>query len=478
MKTKNIRYLKNGIVVLFIGLLIGVLSGCMTGQKQASSNAFGGGGLTLPPFTEKQLGNGLKVIYIKDSSLPKVSITSLIRVGSVNDSSLQRGLNYLTASLLDEGSAKHSSSEIAERMEFLGGKLAINAGADFTTVNVSGLSFTKVELTDAFLEILLTPKFSEIEMIRIRKQVQNQIKKQSDDPDGYADLMFDKMVFAQHPYAYPNYGTAKTLDRVTRKDILNHYQKYYLPNNTQIAVVGDFDEAFERQFEAKIMTWNQGNTPETVVAKSVSAPPTQIFFQGKKSLVQSQIRLGHVFIERMNPDFLKLRLANMALGGAFASRLNQVVRDDLGLTYGVHSYFDAKKQSGVFEINTFTRNDKVYETIEACKKVFKEFHSGGLKPEELQAAKSVMAGQFPRSVETMDALAYNMLVLRFYGIEDSYLTQFISTINGYTLDQVNTVLRQHFQPEGLQIVVFGEDKVAEQLKKIAKVQIVPANWQE
>jgi zinc protease len=478
MKTLFQKSLKLLGQSLTIGSITSMVLACSTAQKSNNTSAFGSEGLTLPPFQERQLSNGLKVLYIKDTTLPKISITSLIKAGSVDDAANMRGLNYMTASLLDEGSEKHNSSELAERMEYLGGSLAINPGADFTTIVVGGLSFTKVELMDAFLEVLLTPKFPDSELTRIRKQLQNQIKKQQDDPDSYTDLMFTKMLFGQHPYGYPSYGTTKTLEKITRKDIINHYKQYYMPNNTQIAVVGDFDEAFERQFEAKLLTWLPGTAPKTTASTATKTLPAQIFFQGKKSLVQTQIRLGHLFVERNHPDFLKLRLANMALGGAFASRLNQVVRDDLGLTYGVHSFFDAKKQTGLFEINTFTRNDKVSETVQACQKVFKEFHEGGLKPEELKAAQSVVVGQFPHAVETMDALAFNMLVLRYYGIEDSYLTKFVSTINSYTLDQVNAVIKQHFSPENLQIVVFGEEKVADQLKKISKVQPVPANWQD
>jgi zinc protease len=466
------------IKFMILTVVASLFLACSTVQKSNNKSAFNSDGLTLPPFTERQLSNGLKILYIKDATLPKISITSLIKVGSVQDVANMRGLNYLTASLLDEGSEKHNSSEIAERMEYLGGNLAIAPGVDFTTLVVSGLSFTKVELMDAFLEVILTPKFPDNEIARLRRQLQNQIKKQQDDPDNYTDLMFTKMLFGQHPYAYPTYGTIKTLDKITRADIVNHYKQFYMPNNMQIAVVGDFDEAFERQFEAKLLTWMQGTLPSPVVATPTKTAPAQIYFQAKKSLVQTQIRLGHLFVERNHPDFLKLRLANMALGGAFASRLNQVVRDDLGLTYGVHSFFDAKKQSGYFEINTFTRNDKVLETIQATQKVFKEFQATGLRPEEMKAAQSVVVGQFPHAVETMDALAYNMLVLRFFGIEDSYLTKFVSTINSYTLDQVNTVLKQHFLPDALQIVVFGEDKVAEQLKQISKVQPIPANWQD
>lgn len=472
---KSLKFLGQSLT---IGAITGMVLACSTAQKSNNISSFGSEGLSLPPFQERQLSNGLKVLYIKDATLPKISITSLIKAGSADDTANMRGLNYMTASLLDEGSEKHNSSELAERMEYLGGSLAINPGADFTTVVVSGLSFTKVELMDAFLEVLLTPKFPDSELTRIRKQLQNQIKKQQDDPESYTDLMFTKMLLGQHPYAYPSYGTTKTLEKITRKDIINHYKQYYMPNNTQIAVVGDFDEAFERQFEAKLLTWLPGTAPKATVPTATKTLPAQIFFQGKKSLVQTQIRLGHLFVERNHPDFLKLRLANMALGGAFASRLNQVVRDDLGLTYGVHSFFDAKKQTGLFEINTFTRNDKVSETVQACQKVFKEFHDGGLKPEELKAAQSVVVGQFPHAVETMDALAFNMLVLRYYGIEDTYLTKFVSTINSYTLDQVNTVIKQHFSPENLQIVVFGEEKVVDQLQKVSKVLPIPNNWQD
>jgi zinc protease len=459
-------------------LIASFLLSCSSAQKENTPSGFGNEGLRLPPFQEKQLSNGLKILYIKDATLPRISITSLIKVGSVQDPSQLRGLNHITASLLDEGSEKHNSSEIAERMEYLGGNLSISPGTDFTTVEVSGLSFTKIELMDAFLEVLLTPKFPDTELSRVRKHLQNQIRKQQDDPESYTDSMFVKMLFGSHPYAYPSYGTVKTLEKITRKDISNHYKAFYIPNNAQIAVVGDFDEAFERQFEAKLLTWLQSNKPTSVIPTEAKTVSSQIFFQAKKSLVQTQIRLGHIFVERNHPDFLKLRLANMALGGAFASRLNQVVRDDLGLTYGVHSLFDARKQTGFFEIDTFTRNEKVLETIQATQKVFKEFHDGGLKPEELKAAQSVVVGQFPHAVETMDALARNMLILRFYEINDSYLTQFNSTVNSYTLDQVNAVIKQHFSPDNLQIVVFGEDKVIDQLKKISKVQAVPVNWQD
>jgi zinc protease len=161
----------------------------------------------------------------------------------------------------------------------------------------------------------------------------------------------------------------------------------------------------------------------------------------------------------------------MALGGAFASRLNQRVRDDLGLTYGISSGFEARKFQGPFLMDTFTRNDKVGETIGASLEVYRTFVEKGLSEEELQASKSVIVGQFPRAVETMDALAYQMLLLRYYGIPDSYLTQFVKNVNALSLVEVNAAIKKYFRPDQLDIVVYGDStSVEKQLKKFGAVQ--------
>ncbi len=473
--------------ILNLGL-IASLTFCATGSNVNISKV-GSDGLKLPPLIEREYANGLKVIFIKDSTLPKMSITALVKAGSVQDPQSQRGLNYLTASLLDEGSAKHNSSEIAERMEYLGGDIDINADDDFTTIKIKGLSYTRNDLADAFFEILLTPQFPEKELQRIQKYTVNQIQKEEDEPSEFVNLLFNKTVFGHHPYAYPVYGTSETVSSIKRKDVLAHYLKFYNPQNISIAIVGDIDDEFIKNFESKATTWSSGDTKEKIIAtnkevesalKNIVSQKSQISFLSKKSLVQTQIRFGQVFIERNHPDFLKLRLANMAFGGAFASRLNQKIRDDLALTYGISSYIDAKKQSGMFAMTTFSRNEKVGEIIQASFKEFKEFQKNGITENELLAAKSVVIGQFPRAVETLDALAFNLLALRYYGISDTYLTNFNKTVQSYSLLEVNDVIKRYFEPEKLQIVVFGQDKVIDQLKtispEVAQVKMVSKNW--
>lgn len=462
------RILGLGII---LGTVLGLVLGCGSMLKKSSSSSAFSEGVRIPPHQEMELSNGLKLLFIRDTTLPRINIMALINSGAINDTSVTSGVSYLTASLLDEGSKKHTSSEMAEQLESLGASLSIQPGYDFTYMSIKGLSYTKLQLLDSFLEVLLSPKFEQKEFDRVKRQIIGSLHKMEDDPSQFADRLMDKVLFQNHPYAQPTMGDQTSVAKIQRKDVLEYYQRYYLPKNTKLAIVGDFDDQFIQQVKTKFSTWISDRTPQAVTVKDAAMNTAGIYLKNKKGLVQTQIRMGHLFVKRSHAEFMSLRAANMVLGGAFASRLNQKVRDDLGLTYGVSSAFDARLFSGPFVIETFTRNDKVGEAVSASLGVYREFSQKGITQAELDAAKSTLIGQFPRAVETTEALAYQILALRFYGINDNYLTQFVTNVKSLSLEHVNSLLKTYFQPEKLGIVVYGDGEViGPQLKSLGTVQ--------
>lgn len=454
---------------LFLVLAIHALLGCASKSKSKDTASFSEGA-RIPEHQEIELPNGLKILFIRDATLPKVNIMALVASGALRDPKGKAGLAYLTASLLDEGSEKHSSSEFAEKLESLGADLSINPGLDFTQISLKGLSFHKQQLLDSFIEVLLTPKFETKEFERLRRQIRGVLAKMEDDPDQFTDRLFSKVLFQTHPYALPVMGEIESLQRLQRADVINFYKTNFIPANITMAVVGDFDDLFVQQVKTKLALWLSERSSKSALWGPPQANKPGIYLKSKKGSVQAQLRLGHLFVDRSHPDFLSLRAANFALGGAFASRLNQRVRDDLGLTYGISSSFDARRYSGPFVIETFTRNEKVGEALTATLDVYRAFADKGITEEELQAAKSVLIGQFPRAVETTDSLAYQLLALRYYGIDDTYLTRFVSNVKALDLKQVNETLKKYFHPEQLEIVVYGDGPAIEgQLKKIGTI---------
>lgn len=464
--------MKKLILLLIAGVSLNAWVGCSSPAKRTAADSFSEG-VRLPEHQELELSNGLRVLFIRDKSLPRVNIMALVGSGAIRDPKDKAGLSFLTASLLDEGSEKHSSAEVAEKLESLGADLSIQPGYDFTYLSIRGLSYTRDTLLDSFLEVLLSPKFDPTEIERLKRQIQGSLAKMEDDPDQFADRLFAKELFNGHPYALPTMGEVASVNRLQRSDIIDFYKSNFIPKNTTIAVVGDFDDMFLQQVKTKFSTWisDKKQSGPLRVPSETPSHGLSLKVKNKKGLVQAQIRMGHIFIDRSHPDFLSLRAANMALGGAFASRLNQHVRDDLGLTYGISSSFDARRYSGPFMIDTFTRNDKVGEAVSATLEVYKNFADKGLTDEELQASKSVMIGQFPRAVETMDSLAYQMLALRYYGIDDTYLTRFVTNVKALTLPTVNATLKKYFHPDQLEIVIYGDGSAFEnQLKKVGNIQ--------
>jgi zinc protease len=436
----------------------------MPASKSSNSN------FTLRPFKEEKLANGLRILWIKDESLPRISLNMMVQVGSLDEEKGQEGLNSLTASLLDQGTAKHGALALADELDQIGAEFGHSASSDFTTLTSSGLSPFKSQILSLFAEIVLTPAFQEKEIERRRSVVLASIQKQQDQPSAYADELLDRELFGKHPYAVPVLGTKKSVSGFQRVDFLRFYHSFYRPNNSILSVVGQFDEAFQKEVRSTFEKWQTAEIQRPAHEAS-SLRPARITLVHKAGLQQTQIRMGHLGITRSNPDFLSFRLANVVLGGVFASRLNQRVRDDLGLTYSIHSSSDARLEPGSFEISTFTRHEKTSQTILETEKLVRDFVKDGVTDPELDAAKALLVGQFPAALETPDRLAYNLMVLRRYGISDDYLKNFEKNVGKISKTEVNQAIQRNVHPENLQTVIYSDERaISAELKKLGPVE--------
>ncbi|MCB0362065.1 MAG: insulinase family protein, partial [Bdellovibrionales bacterium] len=288
----------------------------------------------------------------------------------------------------------------------------------------------------------------------------------------FADVMFDSYLFGSHPYARRILGRKRDVQKMRRKNIIKYYLSYYRPNNAQLAVVGQFGPDIVKELEGAFKSWVIRDQKKASFPEVPPIAAVQIHLIDKGDLPQSQIRLGHLGIKRTDPDYLKLRVANMILGGAFHSRLVDEIRDRRGLTYSINSEFDSRLDTGPFTISTFTRHEKVGETIGETLSVLRQFRDHGVTEKEVEDAQALLRGIFPRALETADRLAQTLLILRFYGVPDSYLTSYMDEIAKITTSQVNETIRNHIKPENLKILVYSpKGKVLEQLRPLGVVQV-------
>jgi zinc protease len=455
------------------------LAGCsapkvLSGSGGSGSGSGSGGKFKLRPYKDVTLKNGLKVVLIEDKTLPYLSLGMLIKVGGSQDPQNLSGLNDMVAELLDKGTRQHSALELSDLMAQYGGEFNATAGIDATYASASALSFHQETLLGHFAEIITEASFRAGEIERLRRRRLAQLKQVADDPDTLTEIAFEDFLYGQHPYARPVSGRIKDVRLISKKHITKHYLQYYRPSNSMLAVVGKFSPDIVDQLERVFAKWTDRKVERPALTGWPKVQAQQVLIVDKGDLQQAQIRFGHKGIRRNHRDFIALRLANAILGGGFSSRLMTEVRVKRGLTYSVSSGFDARLDEGPFEISTFTRHDKIGETIKEVLRVVEEYQNTGPSDVEIKEAKALLKGQFPRTLETPDALASNLLHLRFYGVPDSYLSTYLDAVEKITAAALKRVIKEHFQAKNLQILVHApRAKALPQIEGVAPVQVVP-----
>lgn len=445
------------------------LASCASSPKTAAP------GFQLRAFTEERLPNGLLFLVIPDPSLPRVSLQMMVKTGGIYESKDRAGVSALTFGVLDQGTKKRKALQVADAFAQIGAEFGAQSGDDMSFVSASGIAPNRSELLKLFYEVISEPAFEAAEIERRKSQQLAAIHRALDQPQGYADQVYEEALFENHPYASPKLGTMESVKALRRADVVKWYQDWVQPANAVVALVGQVDDAFVQEVKNTLGKWRaQGPAGQEPARPAVGTQPLMRLVT-KKDLKQTQIRIGQLGLKRTDEDFMKMRMAALILGGAFASRLNQHIRDDLGLTYSIHSMSDARLDRGAFEITTFTRNEKAADTIRETMKMLRDFAAKGVTQRELDAAKALMIGQFPTALETPDRLAYNLLVLRRYGIGDDYLRDFHRNVNAVTLGELNAAIREHVQPDQMRIVVYGDEGViGESLKTVGEFQVLQA----
>jgi zinc protease len=428
--------------------------------------------IRIPPYEIRTMPNGLRVVVVSQHEQPAVSLRLLVRAGSAQDPANKPGIAAMVGALLDQGTAKRSSAQISDTIDYVGGALGSGAGTDLSYVNVLVLKDSFDLALDLLSEVVQTPSFPQEELDRIREQALSAMGVNMQDPEFVADAVIDRLVYGFHPYGLPGNGTPESLPAITRDDLVQFHKTWFAPGNALLAVVGDVqpEEAFAGVARA-LGTWQPHDTP-AIEAMELPEATRRVVLVDRPNAVQTEIRAGHVAIPRKHPDYMALNLATKILGGEGANRLQNVLRSERGLTYGASADMDAFKQAGSIIAETDTQTST---TGEALRLVIDEFSRLVREPvgeRELMGAQAYLAGSFPLSIETADDIALQVLNLLFFDLDVKELETFRDRVNAVTSDDIQRVAKQFVRPARLSVVLVGDaEKVLPQLKAVGVADV-------
>ncbi len=411
---------------------------------------------TFPSYEIRTLANGLQVVVVVHDEQPAVNLRLMIGAGAAADPDGKSGVAALAGQLLDQGTTSRTASEIAETIDTIGGLLSVGAGTDLSFVNVLVMTDSFELGIDLVADIARHPSFAPVEIERQRQQVLSGLQVSYEDPAYLAGVVFGRLVYGDHPYGMPHNGTPRSVLGITQDDLRAFHQTYYAPNNAQLGIVGDIDaeaafEAAERLFG----DWERKTLPPPPGA-ALPEPTSRVVIIDKPGSVQTAIRVGQVGLPRASPDFLAFDVAIKILGGEGGNRLGSVLRTERSLTYAASADMASRRFGGDFMAKTDTRSDATAEALRLTVEEVARLRRERVSRFELQNAQAYLAGSFPLTLETPNAIAAQVLESLLYGLDLADLPKYPERINAVTVDDIQRVTSRYLQPQRLSIVLVGE----------------------
>lgn len=425
----------------------------------------------LPPITEKTLANGIELVVVENHELPVISMRIVLKTGAAYDPKGKAGLANLTAGLLRKGTKKLKATEIAEKIDFVGGSLGASANRDASNITCSVLVKHFQVGLDLLSDIILNPALDSSEFNRDRSRAIAGVKQSKDDPSTVCEEGFNRALFGDHPYGQPDEGTEASLTALSVDDVRKFYNEYYKPNNAIVLVAGDVKPAqIIKAVEKSLGSWKKGVIPELKAIEPKNPVGYSVSLIDKEDATQAYIRFGHLGITRKAPDYYPVLLMNYILGVSFTSRLNQVVRVDKGLTYDIRTQNEWNVMPAAYFCNTFTENDSTMTAINAAIDVIKSMQTGEVSDVEFNEAKNFYTGYYPMTMETPDQVAAEIVKVKLYGLPVSYIKDFTANVNKVTKAEILKAAQTHWHPSDMTFcVVTKAADVEEKLKALGPV---------
>jgi zinc protease len=305
-------------------------------------------------------------------------------------------------------------------------------------------------------DIARNPAFAPAEIERQRQQVLSGLQVSYDDPAYLAGVVFGRLVYGGHPYGMPHNGTAESVLEITGDDLRSFHDTYYAPNNALLGIVGDVDaDAAFAAAERVFGDWPRATVP-TSSGDEVPQPTSRVVVIDKPDSVQTAIRVGHVGLSRTSPDYLAFDLAIKILGGEGGNRLGSVLRSERSLTYAASADMASRRYGGDFMAKTDTRSDATAEALRLMVEEVARLRRERVSRRELDNAQAYLAGSFPLTIETPNAIAAQVLESLLYGLDLEDLPTYPDRINAVTVNDIQRVARAYLQPAGLSIVLVGD----------------------
>jgi len=393
---------------------------------------------------------------VPTEGIPIIDIQVNFDAGSARDNE-NPGLAALCVHLLDQGTSNANADLIAEKFEDAGAIFNVNVDRDRTTISLRSLTDPKLlnPVIALYAELIASPIFSETNIETLRSQTLIGLKRNLQQPNTVASQAFFKALYKNHPYAEPACGTIEGVSKISKADLIQFHQQYYVAKNATITIVGGVSKEqatdIANQIAQKLPTGNPA-APLPNVAVLTEPINVNISFPTE----QTHVLAGQPCAIQNDPDYFPLLVGNYILGGGMlTSRLFNEVRNERGLAYNISSAVLQLEKPAPFVIKLQTKNSQTKEAITVLQNTLSKFINEGPTEQEVLEAKQAITRSFPVEISNNEKITDVVSNMGFYQLPLDSLATYQKQVDAVTIPEIKSAFLRRINPEKLGLIIVG-----------------------
>lgn len=415
--------------------------------------------ITVPAIWTNKLANGMSIYGITQNELPLVQANITMKGGMLLDPEKKNGVAYITAALMNEGTALKTPEELESAMGLLGARIRFSSDVEGMGVSISGLSKNFKEVIALTEEMLLQPRFDSAALARTKTRIKSMIRQNSVDPRSIAMDVTGKLLYGSDAtLALDAYGTAESIDSITMDDVKAFYNTNYSPSISSFTIAGAIDQKETEKILASLVEkWKAKDVTVPEPKAGIAAKRGTIYFVDYPNAPQSMIVVSKTTIPFNSPDFYPTVIANYRLGAGSQGMLFDILRLQKGFTYGAYSVVMGAEYLNTFMATSSVQGSATKESVQLFRDLIGNY-AETFNDELLATTKNSMLRAKASSFETIGALVEMLDNIASYNMPFDYVKQQEAEIKNMTVEQAKEVIQKNLNVNEMVFVVVGDAK--------------------
>ena len=413
---------------------------------------------SMPALDSAELGSGLALHQLHLPGRGLVAVDLRLDAPITLDPDGREGLALITSRALDEGSAQRDGNDFAAALDRVGADLHTGAGTAGLRVSLDVPAEHLPEALDLLAEAVTEPVFPAREVDRLVAQRLDAIRQQLARADARIGIVERDVMVGDHRCSLPNGGTLDTVAAIDRDRTAAFHADHVLTGPATLVVAGDLSgtdvaDAASRRLGHFLDADRAAHTPRPLPVRG----GPRVVVVDKPGAVQTQLLLSRPGPDRHADDWVATRVAAYVLGGTLTSRLDMVLREDKGFTYGIRSRLSTYRRGGIAQlangsVDTPTTGEAVRLALDIATRLAEE----GPTQAERDAAVDYLVGVRPLALETPRALANEVTRNLGDDLPPARTDTELAALREVTVDAVGDAAAAHLRAGDCTVIAVGD----------------------